>query len=166
MAGPGTNFTGPVLSGPIWNTGDLRGAVDTGLCVLTQNVTLTFAGGTTVNETIYLPYGSQILQFNADTTTAWNTSGTTPAATLTAGTSSQDTSYFGGVSVLTAGRGSITYTATQLENMLNVGGSGMNAAVVITVHQSAASGEVNATAGSTTVTIVYAQTVQLTAGEA
>src|ERR1700690_4351124 len=86
MAGPGNTYTGPLISGPIWNPGDLRGPVNTGLAELIQVVTLTQNGASTVTQQFNLPSGSQITGFNIDTMTAWN-SGTSDQLTigLTAG---------------------------------------------------------------------------------
>lgn len=156
MPGPGTTFTGPLLSGTQINP---VGAAlsNVGLAVLSQSVALAHNGTNTVDGTIALPYGSQIVDILADTTTAWNSA---TSDTLSVGTSSGDTSYASGVDVHTAaGRIRPTFTAAQLANMLNVGGSGNSATVVATVTPVG-----SASAGSTTVTILYVQTVQLTAG--
>lgn len=162
MAGPGTTFAGPVISGTKRYADD-DGAANTGLCVLSQQMTVTFAGGAAASESIVLPQGSQIVDVFADTTTAWNTGGTTPAAALSVGATAGGTDYVSGVSVLAAGRGAPALTAAQITNMLSIG---TNTTVYATVTQSAASGLVDATAGSTTVTILYVQTVQLSAGVA
>lgn len=155
MAGPGTHFTGPVLSGPyLYPSGSTP--ADVGLAVLSQNGTITEQGTKTVSFQFALPYGSQIVDIIVDTTTAWN-SGTSD--TLTVGKTAGGSDYASSVSVATAGRVRPTFTATQLSNMLDIAG---NTAVYATVTPSGTA----ATAGSTTVTLVYVQTVQLTAGTA
>jgi hypothetical protein len=160
MAGPGSTFTGPLVSGPIWNPGDTRGNVNTGLALLTQTVTLTQNGTSTVTVPVYLPSGSQITTFNIDTTTAWN-SGTSDA--LTIGLAAAGTDFVSSTSVATAGRASITYTAAQLAAMLLVGSTPSNGVpIYITVTPTGTA----ASAGSTTVTVFYIQTVQLLAGAA
>lgn len=155
MAGPGTHFTGPVISGPSLYPNGTTPA-DAGLAVLSQVATLVVNGTNAVTAQFALPYGSQIVDILADTTTAWN-SGTSD--TLSVGATAGGTDYASGISVSTAGRVRPTYTATQLENMLNISG---NTAVYATVTPVGTA----ATTGSTTVTLLYVQTVQLTAGTA
>lgn len=156
--GPGSTWAGPLISGTKKDA-DANGPANTGLAVLSQRATVTYAGGATANATMTLPSGSQILNILADTTTAWNTGGTTPAATLTVGATEGGTDYLGSASVLTAGRATDSFTATELANMQNIGS---NTTVNVTVTQSAASGLVDATEGQTTVTLLYVQTVQPT----
>jgi hypothetical protein len=158
MAGPGSNWSGPLMSGTKKDT-DQNGPANTGLALLTQTLTLNENGANTVNGTFTLPYGSQIVDFNIDTTTTWN-SGTSD--TLSIGTSSGGTQYAGSVAVgtgIASARQNPSYTAAELAAMENIGS---NTSVVVTVTPSGTA----ATAGSTTVTIMYIQTVQLGAGEA
>lgn len=164
MAGPGTAFTGPLISGPK-RYADQNGPADVGLAVLSQVLTLTYAQGATAAGSVALPFGSQIVGINIDTTTAWNTGGTTPSAEATVGLTSGGSDFAGPASTLTAGRAALTYTGAQLEAALSLSTS-PNTTVYAVVTQTAASGLVDATAGSTTVTIMYVQTVQLTAGDA
>lgn len=146
---PGTSVAGPLISGP-------RAGIDTsgrgpnqGLVLLTQQVTLTQNGATAVNATFYLPRHSMIVDVLADTTTAWN-SGTSD--TLSLGTSAADTTYASGVSTAATGRVRPTFTAAQLAAMLD---TGTNETFVATVTPLGTT----ATTGTTTVTVVYAQTV-------
>lgn len=165
MAGPGSTFTGPLVSGPIWNPGDLRGPVNTGLAHLAQTVTFVQNGATAVSTLVYLPAGSQITNFNVDTTTAWNGS-TSP---LTIGLTAGGTDFLSAVSLQAAGRASlgaatatVPFTAAQLAALLSVGAvTGNGVPIYITVTPTG-----TPTAGTTTVTVTYIQTVQLNAGTA
>lgn len=153
MAGPGTTFTGPVISGDK-KYADGNGPANVGLCVLSQVATLTQNGTTAVSHQFVLPYGAQIVDILADTTTAWN-SGTSD--TLSVGTAAAGTQYASGVSTATTGRVRPTFTAAQLSAMSNIGANTSVYATVTPVGTAA-------TTGSTTVTILYVQTVQLTNG--
>lgn len=155
MAGPGTAITGPLLSGTK-RFADGNGAANVGVAVLSQTATLTQNGTAAVSATFVVPEGSQIIDVLSDTATAWN-SGTSD--TLSVGTTAGGTQYASGVSVATAGRARPTFTGAQLAAMADVG---TNVDVVATVTPSGTA----ASAGTTNVTLVYAQTVQLTAGEA
>jgi hypothetical protein len=163
MAGPGVTYTGPVISGPIWNPGDLRGPVNTGLSLLAQTGTLTAAGASTVTFQFNLPSGSQIVDIIADTTVVWN-SGTSD--TLSVGLTAGGTDFASGIPV---GTGEVTprqcpvYTAAQLAAQLVVGATPSNGVPVFATVTPVGTA---ATAGSTTVTLVYIQTVQLLAGDA
>lgn len=158
MPGPGsTSLGGPIMVGtklanPPAGTGDI------GTVVLQQDVVLTQNGASTVDVTLLLPGGAQIIDIICDTTTAWN-SGTSD--TLSVGTSSGGTQYASGVDVKTsAGRVRPTFTAAQLTNMLNVGTSTPQATIHVTVTPAGTT----ANAGSTTVQILYIMTVQSTLG--
>ncbi len=149
---------GTVLSGPL-QTGtkkdaDTNGPSNLGLCVLSQQVTLTQNGASNVTGQIVLPVGSRIVQIYADTTVAWN-SGTSD--TLSVGATAGGTDYASSISVAVAGRAAITYTAAELVAMQSVGSNTSVYATVTPVGTAA-------TTGSTTVTIEYVQTVQPTAG--
>jgi len=154
MAGPGTTFSGPLISGPKKDA-DASGPANTGLAVLSQTLTLLQNGASAVSGTFVLPQNSQILDFLIDTTTAWNSTGTD---TLTIGQSAAATEYVGGVSVKSTGRGAPTYTAAQLGNMASIGA---HTSVVATVTPADA-----VTTGATRVTIRYVQVVDLTDGTA
>jgi hypothetical protein len=163
MAGPGSTFTGPLISGPIWNPGDARGPVTAGLCVLAQTATLTQNGATAVTAQFNLPSGSQIVDIIADTTTVWN-SGTSD--TLSVGLAAAGTDFASGVVVSSgeaAPRQRPTYTAAQLAAQLVVGATPSNG---VPVYATVTPVGTAATAGSTTVTLLYIQTVQLNAGAA
>lgn len=147
--GPGTTWAGPLISGTKKDA-DAAGAANTGLALLRQQVTLTQNGTSAVSGEVVLPKGSQIVDILADTTTAWN-SGTSD--TLSVGATAGGTDYASGVSTATAERVRPTFTAAQLSAMLDIGSS---TSVYATVTPSGTA----ATAGSTTVTILYVQTVQ------
>lgn len=147
--GPGTLISGPLLSGTKKDA-DENGAANVGLAVLSQSVTLTQNGTNTVSGEIVLPKDSQIVDIVADTTTAWN-SGTSD--TLSVGATAGGTDYASGVSVAAAGRVRPTFTAAQLGAMLSIGS---NVGVYATVTPAGTA----ATAGSTSVTVLYVQTVQ------
>ena len=108
-----TNFTGPVTSGDL-QQGQTNGP-NIGFARLAQSVALTQNGATAVSATLYIPAGSQIVSFDIDVLTAFN-SGT--SATLSIGTSAAATTYVSGVDVKAAtGRIAPTYTAAQLAAM-------------------------------------------------
>ena len=156
MAGPGTNWSGPLMSGTKKDT-DQNGPSNTGLVLLTQTQTLTQNGANAVSATFMLPPGSQIVDFKIDSTVAWN-AGT--SASLTIGTAAAGTQYVSSESVLTAaGRIAPTYSTAQLAAMENIGS---NTSVVATVTPVGTA----ATTGSVTITVMYVQTVQLGAGAA
>jgi len=154
MAGPGTTFTGPLISGPKWNP-DGNGPANTGLAVLSQQVSLTQNGTTAVSATMAVPPNAQLASFNIDVTTAFDSA---VSATLTIGTSAAGTQYVGSISAKTAGRAAPTYSAAQLTAMLNVGN---NTNVTVTVTPSGAT-----TAGAVTVTMIYIQALAPTVGNA
>jgi hypothetical protein len=146
-----THFSGPVLSGDL-QQGDTNGP-NQGFAVLTQNTSITQNSTTAVSSTLYIPAGSQIINFNIDVLTAFNSATT---ATLSIGTAAAGTQYVGSVNAKTAGRASITFTAAQLAAMNGVSVLGAAAAtsapVVVTVTPVGAT-----SAGYVEVTIIYAQ---------
>ncbi len=154
MAGPGTTFTGPVMSGTQKDT-TATSPSNLGICELTQAAQLTQNGSTAVSTTFTVPADSQLLDFLVDVTTAWNSG----SATFTAGTSAADTSYASGVAVTATGRQTPAYTGTQLKNMYSVGS---NTSVVATITP----GGTAATAGTVNVTLRYIQRLELTQGTA
>jgi hypothetical protein len=162
MAGPGTQWTGPLLSGPIKDPGDLRGPVNIGLAVLRQTATLVANGTNTVTFQFNLPSGSQILDIHMDTTLAWN-SGTTDS--LTVGLTPGGSDFISTTSVQTVGRATPTYltSATELSAMNVVGTTPSNGVPVFATVTPTGTA---ATTGITFVTIIYVQTVQLLAGDA
>lgn len=152
MAGPGTFFIpGPVGSGNV-NIPMGQAGSDAGLCLLAQSVTLVHNTTNAVSATMLVPKSAQLVDFLLDTPTAWNSA---TSDTLSIGTAAAGTQYVSGVDVkAAASRLRPTYTATQLTNMQNVGA---NTSVVVTVTPVG-----SATAGQTTVTMLYIQTVDLT----
>lgn len=146
-----THFSGPVLSGDL-QTGETNGP-NQGFSVLTQSTSITQNSTTAVSSTLYIPAGSQIISFNIDVLTAFNSA---TSATLSIGTAAAGTQYVGSVNAKTAGRASITFSAAQLAAMNGVSVLGAAAAtsapVVVTVTPVGAT-----SAGYVEVTIIYAQ---------
>ena len=146
-----THFSGPVLSGDL-QSGDTNGP-NQGYVTLIQTTSITKNSTNAVSSTMYIPAGSQIIDFNVDVMTAFDSA---TSATLTIGTAAAGTQYVSGVNAKTAGRASITYTAAQLAAMSGVSVLGVTAAVsapvVVTVTPVGAT-----SAGYLEVTIIYAQ---------
>ncbi|HWG71252.1 MAG TPA: hypothetical protein VN692_17680 [Steroidobacteraceae bacterium] len=151
MAGPGSTFTGPLISGPKFYA-DANGAANTGLCQLAQvGSAITQAGTAVVSTSFVLPPNSVIHDVIVDTTVAWN-AGT--SATFSLGATAGGTDYASGVDVKTAaGRARPTFTAAQLTAMLNIGNT-------TTVFATVTPAGTAPSAGSTTVTLEYIQTVE------
>lgn len=148
-----THFSGPVLTGDL-QQGETYGP-NQGLVQLAQFAALTQNGTNAVSATLYIPAGAQILGFNIDVLTVWN-SGT--SATLSIGTAAAGTQYVGSVDVKTAaGRIAPTFTAAQLAAMSGVTTTGTVAEttppVVITVTPVGTA----ATTGYVEVTVLYVQ---------
>ncbi len=138
-----TTFSGPVRSG----TTREGATANLGLCVLSQTALMTQNSTNVVDATFYLPANAQILDFNFDVLTAFNSA---TSATLSAGTSSGGTQYASGVDVKTAtGRIAPTLTAAQLTNMSDVT---TNTSLVVSITPVGAT-----SAGSVRVTIIYVQ---------
>lgn len=146
-----THFSGPVIAGDL-QTGETNGP-NQGTVVLAQFTALTQNSTTAVSSTLYIPAGAQIVSFNVDVLTAFDSA---TSATLTIGTSAGGTQYVSGVNAKTAGRASITYTSAQLAAMSGVTTAGVaaptTAPVVITITPSGAT-----TAGYVEVTVLYVQ---------
>ena len=147
-----TNFTGPILSGDL-QQGETNGP-NQGFCRLAQSVQLTQNSTTAVSKTMYIPAGSQIVDFSIDVLTAFNSA---TSATLSIGTSAGATTYVGSVDVKTAtGRIAPTYTAAQLAAMSNQTVLGVaaptTAPVVVTITPVGAT-----SAGYVNVTMSYIQ---------
>lgn len=146
-----THFSGPVLSGDL-QSGETNGP-NQGYAVLMQTTSITQNSTTAVSSTLYIPAGAQIIDFNIDVLTAFNSA---TSATLSIGTAAAGTQYVSSVNAKTAGRASITYTAAQLAAMSGVTVLGVTAAVsapvVVTVTPVGAT-----TAGYVEVTVIYAQ---------
>ena len=146
-----THFSGPVVSGTL-QQGETNGP-NQGFAVLTQSTSLTQNSTTAVSSTLYIPAGSEIIDFNIDVLTAFNSA---TSATLTIGTAAAGTQYVGSIDAKTAGRAAINYTAAQLAAMNGVTTTGTaaptTAPVVVTVTPVGAT-----SAGYVVVTIIYAQ---------
>ncbi len=146
-----THFSGPVLSGDL-QSGDTNGP-NQGYAVLMQTTSITQNSTTAVSSTLYIPAGAQIIDFNIDVLTAFNSA---TSATLSIGTAAAGTQYVSSVNAKTAGRASITFSAAQLAAMSGVTVLGVAAAtsapVVVTVTPVGAT-----SAGYLEVTIIYAQ---------
>lgn len=138
-----TTFSGPVRSG----TTREGATANLGLCVLSQTALMTQNSTNVVDATFYLPASAQILSFNFDVLTAFNSA---TSATLSAGTASGGTQYASGVDVKTAaGRIAPTLTAAQLTNMSDVT---TNTTLVVSITPVGAT-----SAGSVRATIIYVQ---------
>lgn len=155
MAGPGTTFSGPVMSGTKKDA-DGNGPANTGLCQLIQTGTITQNGAAAVTIQFVLPSNSIIHDVVVDTGVAWN-AGT--SATFTLGATAGGADYASGVSTAATGRTRPTFTAAQLTAMQNISN---NTTVYATITPSGTA----PTNGTTYVAIEYIQTVQLTSGEA
>jgi hypothetical protein len=146
-----THFSGPVLSGDL-QSGETNGP-NQGYAVLMQTTSITQNSTTAVSSTLYIPAGAQIIDFNIDVLTAFNSA---TSATLSIGTAAAGTQYVSSVNAKTAGRASITFSAAQLAAMSGVTVLGVTAAtsapVVVTVTPVGAT-----SAGYVEVTIIYAQ---------
>lgn len=138
----GTYMTGPLETGTgLDNTG-----ADTGYVVLTQTALIDFDATLVQNATFALPVGAQILDFNVDVLTAYDSA---TSATLSAGTASGGTQYLSAISAKTAGRRPNAYSGAQLAAMDDIGTSTNVVATVTSVGQP--------TAGQVRVSVVYAQ---------
>lgn len=163
MPGPGTTYLGGPLMAGTKLANPPAGNGDIGSVLLQQDVTLVHNGTNTVDQTLLLPGGAQIIDIIVDTTTAWNSA---TSDTLSVGLTSGGTDYAGSIDVKTAaGRqrtpfasGAAT-TGTQANNMLNVG----TGSPQITIHATVTPVG-SASAGQTTVSILYVMSVQLTLG--
>ncbi len=146
-----THFSGPVVSGTL-QQGETNGP-NQGFAVLTQSTSITQNSTTAVSSTLYIPAGSEIIDFNIDVLTAFNSA---TSATLTIGTAAAGTQYVGSIDAKTAGRAAPTYTAAQLAAMNGVSVLGVaaptTAPVVVTVTPVGAT-----SAGYVVVTVLYVQ---------
>ena len=138
-----TTFSGPVRSG----TTREGATANLGLCVLSQTALMTQNSTNVVDATFYLPANAQILDFNFDVLTAFNSA---TSATLSVGTTSGGSQYANSVDVKTAtGRIAPTLTAAQLTNMSDIT---TNTSVIASITPVGAT-----SAGSVRVTILYVQ---------
>lgn len=149
MPAPGTQFSGPLISGPRQNA-DNAGPANVGLVSLTQTLTLNQNGVGTVNGTFTIPEHCQILDFIADRTVAFDSA---TSATLTIGTASAGTQYATGVDVkAAAGRTSMPVAPT-LAQMNAMADTGTNKSVVASIVTVGAT-----TVGQVKLTMRYVQT--------
>ena len=138
----GTYMTGPLETGTgLDNTG-----ADAGYVVLTQTALIDFDADLVQEATFKLPAGAQILDFNVDVLTAYNSA---TSATLSAGLTSGGTEYLSAISAKTAGRRPNAYSGAQLAAMDDIGTNTNVVATVTSVGQP--------TAGQVRVSVVYAQ---------
>jgi hypothetical protein len=138
-----STFSGPVRSG----TTREGATANLGLCVLSQTALMTQNSTNVVDATFYLPANAQILSFNFDVLTAFNSA---TSATLSVGTASGGSQYANSVDVKTAtGRIAPTLTAAQLTNMSDIT---TNTSVIASITPVGAT-----SAGSVRVTILYVQ---------
>ena len=140
-----TTWSGPLASGDI-NAGK-AGGPNIGLAVLSQTVLIDVNATLVQNGTVYLPFGSQIVDIIVDVLTQYDSA---TSATLTVGTASAGTTYASGVNAKTGVRVRPTFTAAQLAAMDDIGTNGTVVATVTSVGQP--------TAGQVRVTYTYVQT--------
>jgi hypothetical protein len=138
-----STFSGPLRSG----TTREGATANLGLCVLSQTALMTQNSTNVVDATFYLPANAQIVSFNFDVLTAFNSA---TSATLSVGTTSGGSQYANGVDVKTAtGRIAPTLTAAQLTNMSDIT---TNTSVIASITPVGAT-----SAGSVRVTVLYVQ---------
>ena len=147
-----THFSGPVVSGTL-QQGETNGP-NQGFAVLTQSTSITQNSTTAVSSTLYIPAGSEIIDFNIDVLTAFNSA---TSATLSIGLTAGGTEYVSGVNVKAATvRTAPTFSAAQLAAMNGVSVLGVaaptTAPVVVTVTPVGAT-----SAGYVVVTVLYVQ---------
>ncbi|MBB3411211.1 hypothetical protein FHT87_005164 [Rhizobium sp. BK316] len=144
-----TAFTGPVATFTEKPDGTAAGYSDMGFCAMSQTTLLTQNSTNAVSSTLYMPFGSQIVDIIVDVLVAFDSA---TSATLTAGTAAAGTQYASGVNAKTAGRVRPTFTAAQLAAMDDIGTTPQ---VVFTITPVGAT-----TAGSVRVTVLYVQQPQ------
>lgn len=121
-------------------------AANTGLVVVSQTNTITFAANGTVTSLFTIPAGSQISSILIDTTTAFNA---TTTNTVTIGKSGSASEFVASTSVTALGRQSIATTGAYA-NWANVGTADVT--VTATFGQTGTA----ATTGAARITILYA----------
>lgn len=138
-----STFSGPLRSGTIRE----GASANVGLVVLSQTALMTQNGVNVVNSTFQLPPNSQLVDFNFDVLTVFDSA---TSATLSVGTASGGTQYVSGVNVKAAtGRIAPTLTAAQLTSMANIAN---NTSMVVSITPVGAT-----TTGSVRVTFLYVQ---------
>jgi hypothetical protein len=159
MPAPGTQFAGPLISGPR-QFADNAGPANTGLVLLTQTLVLNQNGAANVSGTFTIPEHCQIVGFEIDNEIVWNSA---TSAALTIGTAALGTQYMSSLNLLAAGinaptrvavpgllAGTPVPTAAQLLAMAD---TGTNKSVVATAAVVGAT-----TTGKTRITMKYVQT--------
>lgn len=136
-------------------SGSLTDTVDGGFVVTAQTTTVTtVAAGTASSATLTLPASSQIIDFYVDTVQDEAVGGgTATAIAMTIGTAAAGTQYVSSTDVFAGGRAALTFTASQLAAMADIG---TNQSVVITVDPN---GTISTTQAIYRLTVVYAQKV-------
>jgi hypothetical protein len=150
MPAPGTQFAGPILSGPRQYNDD-NGPANVGLADLAQTLTLTQNGTNNVSGTFTIPEHCQISEFIVDNRIVWNAA---VSAGLTIGIAALGTEYASSMDVKAAVarfRAPVAPTAAQ---MLALKDTGTNKSVVCTVNVAAGA----TTTGETIITMKYTQT--------
>lgn len=150
MPAPGTQFAGPLISGPRQDA-DNNGPANTGLVILSQTMTLTQNGANNVSGTFTIPEGCQILDFVVDNQIVWNAA---VSAGLTIGTAALGTQYASSMDLKAAVARFIAPISATAAQMLALFNTGTNKSVVATVNVAAGA----TTTGTTRITMRYVQT--------
>src|SRR4029450_9946378 len=100
MPAPGTQFAGPLISGPQQYADNNGNPPNVGLVELTQTLTLTQNGAVNVSGTFTIPEHCQITEFLIDNRVVWNSA---TSAGLTIGIAALGTEYMSSVNLLAAG---------------------------------------------------------------
>ena len=110
-----TNFSGPL------QVGDLQygqaGGPNVGFVLLQQQIQLPQKGAGSTDFSLQIPANSIVNSIDVDVLTAYDSA---TSATLSIGETVGGIEYASGINLKTAGRATITFTATQLANMANV----------------------------------------------
>lgn len=137
-------MTGETYFGSAVKAGDYPSKyLGAGSMVMTQQVTIQADGAATVDASVVLPKGAEIIDLNFDTTVAHTAATLTIAAGVTAG----GTEYASATDSKAGGRHTPTFTAAQLAAMNNVGAN-------TTMYFRAAAGTPTTT-GTTVVKVTY-----------
>src|SRR5882762_4172863 len=151
MPAPGTQFAGPIISGPKQYADDI-GPANAGLAILSQTLVLTQNGVNNVSGTSAIPEHCQILDLLVDNDVVWNSAAT---AVLTIGIAALGAQYATAMDVKAAVARFVAPVAPSTAQLLALGDTGTNKSVVATVNVAAGA----TTTGHTRVTMRYVQTV-------
>jgi hypothetical protein len=164
MPAPGTQFAGPLISGPQQYADNNGNPPNVGLVELTQTLTLLQNSTNNVSGTFTIPEHCQITEFLIDNRVVWNSA---TSAGLTIGIAALGTEYMSSVNLLAAGLdaptrvrvpglkagGATTNPVPTAAQLLAMKDTGTNKSVVATV------AVVGATStGETIITMRYIQT--------